>query len=228
MAVIGAERLAEVFTYYTGLMRDEPPPTTPWRKGGWQIATNGRILVAVKVDDSPECTLPKKYGKSFDWLQGELSDAFRADFKALRKFAGPVVPAHVDCSDCLGSGYAADSDPFACEHCGRQTHKPCYKCSGDGGEPLPQRFARIAGIPLNLAYLAFCLSIVPVREVVTVGYLKTGPTNWPVAVDGGDWRVLVMRIKEPAGPHYQLRVFTPSSDASEVLKTAKVCQRVTV
>jgi hypothetical protein len=184
--------LSDVFAYYPST---EPYASKPWRFGQWLVATQGHLLVAVADDGRDADSIPDRFKKAEHYLTASLQDAVAVPFAELRKFAGVVCPAFVECEECEGSGRGY-GDEFACEHCGKDTRPPCHSCGGDGRQGIVRKFGKVAGVAVNRTLLAFGLSVVPERLNVSVGPIvalrTTQPATSALAVVADGWRVVLM------------------------------------
>lgn len=196
--------LVDVFRYYSDR---EPTAEKPFRLNGWVWATNGHVLVALRDDGQEAVEAPERYVRAGHYLTDAPAVPLAVSLKALRSFAGKVLPAHVDCDGCEGTGRDEHSESIECEHCGRWTRPPCTDCGGDGEEPIEIRHGRVADVPVNLVLLAFGLSLVPDDDTVTLGGIPSLPAKSSAAVAkdsaavalavlGDGWRVVVMSRRD--------------------------------
>lgn len=193
------ERLSEIFSYHSSMF--EPVSTRPWKLGPWLWATNGHLLVALSDDGTPSIETPGERIKGRRYIEETPEGLTPIRLADLRAFAGPIAPATTKCDSCGGSGYN-DGEFVKCEHCGVSTRIECGFCGGDGNGTFPTRYARVAGVPLNLVLLAYALSFVPNDDDANVGTFGfTGDIKnrefKALGVVAPTWRVVVMGIREP-------------------------------
>lgn len=177
-------------------------PGSPWRSGPWRWSTNGHIIIGFNdgnpsgaVDDAPGnlVTARERY------LDAPLVNAVAVPLGELRTMAGEVfAPCYQSCASCDGLG-RYDGDGCPCEHCGQTTRPVCGFCNGTGKEPdyLPERPMRVAGVPINVAYLAFGLAVVanPTDGVVRMARVES-KKGGALVLDGDGWRIGLMQIAE--------------------------------
>ncbi len=215
------QALIPVFDYFATLIV-EPRPGKPWaldvRGEPWLFATEGRFLVGVRgALDQGEPPPAKVVSGCTHYLTDRLEDARVLPLARVVAFAGgAVLPRDVPCDACGGSGRADAEYSIECEHCHAYTRPACGACGGDGGGSLSLsvKYGRIVDrAPINLTYLAYALTLVPPQETVTVGRIAAGSSgsHTALAVEGDDWRIVIMSVRADAGPVAQ---FVPDLQSS--------------
>jgi len=191
------EKLASVFRYYPARWIKAE---RPWRMGEWLWATQGHLLVAIADDGSDADETPENMRKADRYVTVPSADVLNpVSLSELRKFAGSVIPEKVPCERCFGSGRSDfDGDEATCEHCGLATRAYCTECGGDGHRAMVRRYGKVNGVPVDLALLAFGLSIVPQDEAGSISFLVSvaDEKQSAVAVTGEGWRVVLMRLSK--------------------------------
>jgi hypothetical protein len=179
----------------------------PWQVGAWRVSTNGHLFIGERAPDGGNPLtdrMTRVQDRLAQYCENAIVGSVSGSFTALRAFAGDVYAPQAEvCESCHGSGrYGEDSPCEHCEHCGKFTRSECRTCEGDGmiGAELPHRYARVGGVPVNLAYLAYALAVVQPCERVSVGVLDGVGTSYGrvLAVDGDNWRIALMQIREDA------------------------------
>jgi hypothetical protein len=202
-----SDPLVRVFKYAESLAI--PPPSRPWSVSvdgvDWLVATNGHVLLARKSSELGE-PVPERLAQVQHYLVASIESPRPVTLTDLKAFAGAVQDlSPVTCQDCRGEGYQSWVDTIRCEHCGAETRNPCDQCDGDKvvAPALERRYGWIVGLPLNRALLAFGLSLLPDHQTVTMGTIAASGTKnsehlATFAVAAGDWRLVVMSVREDA------------------------------
>lgn len=174
-------------------------PGSPWRTGPWRWSTNGHIIVGFN-DGNPDGVVDNAPGELVTarerYLDSALVDAVGVPVVELREMAGEVfAPRYQSCQSCDGRG-RYDVDECPCEHCGLPTRPVCSSCKGSGRESayLPERPMRVAGVPVNVAYLAFGLAVVNQSAGVVRLARVAVKGGDALVVDGDGWRICLMQI----------------------------------
>lgn len=170
----------------------------PWRSGSWRFATEGHLIIGERVSD--DCALPSPPERLSSgapkFLEPAVVHAFDVSMADMRAAAGAVfVPDTEECAYCGGGGRIGEG--FPCEHCEQMTRATCDDCDGSGcvAVRMPDRYVRIAGVPVNWPYIAYALAAVSPCETVHVGSLDVGAGK-VLILDGDGWRIGLMQIND--------------------------------
>lgn len=186
-----------MFSYHSCL-HFETVPTRPWRLGPWVWASNGHVLVALRDEGLDADVTPESRVKAARYLEETPTKLQAVSLPSLRGFAGVAPSPNDPCEQCHGSGFSDYSDAVVCEHCSQETRLPCEECGGGGGERLCIRYGRVAGVPVNLALLAYALTQVPHSDVAEIGSIPASGSHLVLMVLGVDWRIALMCCSDVA------------------------------
>lgn len=184
--------------------------------GRWVIATDGRIMVAVKgeVQGWPTVTDPHIFKTVTDLLKREIAGT-AIPLSKLKDWAGPPNwPVGKPCTPCAGSGLiecakcdgTGEGDDVRCEDCDHEHTCACSGCTdgkmnckdcdgkGTEGWKLKDIPGKLVGVRLNRALLARAIDSLD-SETVQVGSAprNIGDTSHGmVIIDAPDCRVVIM------------------------------------
>ncbi len=155
----------------------------------WTMATEGNIIVALRAHTERLATFPR--ANPTEWLKAR-ADGQVLNFAELRAWVNPTKPK--PCPVCGGSGLRVDTS-FDDEE--------GYDLHFESDEAL------LCDFPLNLWMLRVPLAHVK-AETVRVSHLTDHPSNsslaldrsrnlstinYPLLIDGGDWRIVIMAMR---------------------------------
>lgn len=175
---------------------------TPWVKGGWKNATDGKLLVRLRTDE-PDTPVDEKAPRP------NTTPLFDASMNACRGTKSDLLPFPIhsgerdkaDCMFCNGTGAGSDvcktcDGKGECPHCEaicpdcdgtgdiRNYSKACKECDGDGHGFVP------------MVLDGYKIAAIYARKINTLQNVRYVAQTWPNAMyfvfDGGEGLVMAI------------------------------------